>query len=108
ERRGLAAQNNEGGLEGVLGVGLVAEDAAADAQHHRTMSAHQRREGRLVAFQEKTFEKLPVRQPRAAVGPREPAQDWYDQVLSAGHHLRSSSAGRSSLLPSIVPGVCCC
>ena len=45
DRRGLLDQHEEGGLEGVLDVARVAEDAAADAQHHRAVSRHQDLEG---------------------------------------------------------------
>jgi hypothetical protein len=48
DRTGLAGQDEEDGLEGVLGMLRVAQDLAADAQHHRTVPAHQRRERGLA------------------------------------------------------------
>ena len=40
-------QHEEDCLKGILGVVFVAQDCAADAQHHRTMTFDQRREGEL-------------------------------------------------------------
>ncbi len=40
QRAGLAGQDQERGLEGVLGVVSVMEDLAADAQHHRPVPLH--------------------------------------------------------------------
>ena len=48
---GPADEDQEGGLEGVLGVVLVAQDRAADAEDHRPVPLHQggeRRSGRIV------------------------------------------------------------
>ncbi len=48
DRASLLGQDQESGLEGVLGVLDVAEELSADAQDHRPMPAHQRREGGLA------------------------------------------------------------
>jgi hypothetical protein len=40
-RSGLACQDQESRLKGILGVMLVTEDRAADTQHHRTVSLDQ-------------------------------------------------------------------
>ncbi len=42
----------------------VAEHAAADAEHHRSVAAHQRLERDLVALGEIPLEQLPVRSVR--------------------------------------------
>ncbi len=42
-------EDKESSLESVLGVVAVAQDAPADAQHHRTMPVQQSRERRLIA-----------------------------------------------------------
>jgi hypothetical protein len=47
ERAGLPHQDQKGGLEGVLGVVVVAEDRAADPPDHRPVPLDQGREGRL-------------------------------------------------------------
>jgi len=49
-------------LKGILGIGFVAQNAAADAQHHRAVPAHQRCERRLIAPRQEPLQKLPVRQ----------------------------------------------
>ena len=48
DRRGPAGEDEERGLKGVLGVVRIAKDLLADAQHHRCVPFHQRREGRLI------------------------------------------------------------
>jgi hypothetical protein len=45
---GLAGKDEERGLEGVLGVGLVPERAAADVQHHGPVTAQQDKESSFV------------------------------------------------------------
>ena len=45
---GLADEDEKGGLEGVVGVVHVAEDAAANAEHHRSMAAHDGRKRRFL------------------------------------------------------------
>src|SRR5262245_60740208 len=45
DRACLTGEDEERGLEGVLGVGVVAQYAAADIQDHRTMSAQEGMEG---------------------------------------------------------------
>jgi hypothetical protein len=58
--RRFAREDEESGLEGVLGIMEVVKDAAADAQDHRPMSAHQRCEGRLIAGSDETSEQLAI------------------------------------------------
>ena len=40
DRLGLACQDKEDGLEGVLGVMMIAEELPADAKHHRSVPGH--------------------------------------------------------------------
>src|SRR5207247_1640808 len=47
--RGLTRQQQKRGLEGVLGVLSLTEDALADAQHHRAVPLQERSEGALLA-----------------------------------------------------------
>jgi hypothetical protein len=44
---GAVSQDQEAGLEGVLGVVMVADDAPADAQHQRPVTADEAGEGVL-------------------------------------------------------------
>ena len=45
DRPRLAGQDEEDGLEGVLGMVMVAQELSADAQNHRPVPRHQRSEG---------------------------------------------------------------
>ena len=65
---GPADQHQERGLEGVVGVVRVAQDAPADAQHHGSVPAHEDGKGGLVMPGQETLEQLAVRQV-AAVRP---------------------------------------
>src|SRR5262249_2405546 len=62
QRRRLAHEDEEGGLEGVLGVLCVAQDAAANAQHHRPVPHEQGREGGLVVPRHEALEERRVGQ----------------------------------------------
>ena len=91
ERPRLADQDQEGGLEGVLGVVRVAEDAPADAQDHRPVPLDQGREGqlgRLAAPGREPLEELAVGQSRRRSGrqqraelPREPAGPFHTRQI---------------------------
>ncbi len=48
DRPGLSGQDEEDGLEGVLGVMVIAQELPADAQDHRPVSGDDRGEGGLV------------------------------------------------------------
>ncbi len=59
--RGLADQDQESGLEGVLGVVAVFQDALTDSKDHPSMAAHQCREGTLVVAGQESIQQLSVR-----------------------------------------------
>ena len=75
----LAGQDEEGGLEGVLGV-VVAEHAAADAQHHRPVPADQRLRRRPRRGCERRpragRRRSPGRRPPGAGSPRSVGRSW--------------------------------
>src|SRR5262249_1715282 len=58
----LAEENQESGLEGVLGIVRMPQHPPADGQHHRSMPPQQRLERRLVALAHQSIEKLAGRQ----------------------------------------------
>ena len=67
DRAGPPRQDQERGLEGVLGGVPVAQDLPADAQHHRPVAADQGRErdlGQLVAMGVESRQQLTVAHPR--------------------------------------------
>ena len=75
DRPGLPRQDEEGGLEGVLGMMVIAQELPADAQHHRPVSGHDGGEGGLVgrlAARGEPLEQLAVGEPgdRAALEER--------------------------------------
>src|SRR5262249_39079179 len=47
DRPSLACQNQEDGLEGILGIVHVTQDLPADVQNHRPVPAHKRSKCRL-------------------------------------------------------------
>ena len=53
-------QDQEHGLEGVLGVRLVGHDRPAHIQYHRSVTAQERVKRRLVALLQKTREQVRV------------------------------------------------
>src|SRR5262249_15991997 len=78
-------QDEEGGLEGVLRVRLVAQHPAADAQDHRAVPPHQRLEGGLVPPREESLQEFRVVQVSTTPQPSAPdAAD--DNVHLAGWH----------------------
>src|SRR5262249_7874232 len=97
DRVRLPDEDEEGGLEGVLGGVPVAQDAAADAQHHRAVAAHQRRERGRLAPRHETNEQLAVAQARPAAPQHGPAQ-----VLDDGRHAIRPPAGCGSPPPSTI------
>ena len=78
KRRGLAHQDEECGLEGILGGLIVVQHAAADAEDHRSVPSHQRLEGQLVALGRVTLEQLPLGQ----TGETPPLQEPFDLLLN--------------------------
>ncbi len=48
DRSGPSRQDEEDGLEGVLGMVVIAQELAADAEHHRPVAGHDGGEGGLV------------------------------------------------------------
>ena len=63
EPRGLANQGEEGGLEDVFGRMAVSQSPAGHAQHQRTMSVQQLREGRFVVQAGKAIQEVAVAGP---------------------------------------------
>jgi hypothetical protein len=56
----LANQHDEGGLEGVLGILIVAQDAPANAPNPRGVPAHQRRKRGFVTVAEEPLQQLGI------------------------------------------------
>jgi hypothetical protein len=89
DRAGLARQRQEGGLESVLGVRLVAQHAPADVQHQALVPPDEQLEGRLVAPGHELFQELGVRDALAAVPADEVAQVPEEAVRLYVRHARA-------------------
>jgi hypothetical protein len=61
DRAGLLREDQEGGLEGILGVVQIAQDAPAHTQYHRPVPFQQRREGVPVPVPGEPLQELVVR-----------------------------------------------
>jgi hypothetical protein len=62
DRGRFTGEDEEGGLESVFGVLRMAQNPAADAQHHRAVSPYQGGEGGLIAAGDEAREELAIRQ----------------------------------------------
>jgi hypothetical protein len=85
----LPGQDEEGGLEGVLGVLLVPQHAPAQAQHHRPVAAHQCREGLLVPGRDEAGQEVAIAAAGDARRGQRLAQVFEDFPQAAGRHVRS-------------------
>jgi hypothetical protein len=85
--RCLADEDEKGGLEGILGIVLVAQNTAADAPHHRSMSAHQGCNSGFVTAAEVVLQQLPIGQPSPITHKHGPAKVLDDLAHLAGRHL---------------------
>ena len=95
DRGGPPGQDEEGGLEGVLGQVRVADHAAADAQDHRPVPADQGGEGRLVVRRRRrTRDSWPS--PVVGVAGQHDAAQVRQQALGRriGRHGLGSREGR--------------
>src|SRR5262249_17248146 len=72
DRGSLLDQDEEGGLEGVLRVGLVAEDAPAHPQHHRAVPPEKLLERRAVPPGDERLQKRAVGQAALRTCPMNP------------------------------------
>jgi hypothetical protein len=57
---GLASEDEKRGLEGVLGILMVGQDAAAYTPDHRAMPPHKGREAGVVALFDEAAEEFPI------------------------------------------------
>ena len=63
----LAHQHEEGRLNGVLGIGPVAQDSPANAENHWAVPAEQAPEGRLIVARQEGLQQVRVRRSIPAV-----------------------------------------
>ena len=83
---GLAGQHQEGGLEGVLAILIVAQLLAANVPDQRPVAGDQGGEGVRVAVGREALQELGVGQARGRAGAGQPAEVADDRVqLGLGH-----------------------
>jgi hypothetical protein len=91
----LPGECQEGGLEGVLGVLLVAKDAAADVQDHRPVPPHEGSKGSIIALSGETLQELRIRRLGGTLCPGQPPDVLKDKArLCVGHGLGSPQGTR--------------
>lgn len=81
-RAGLACQNEERGLVSVLGILLMPQDVATDAEHEPAVALHQGGERRLVALGGEAPQRLAVTELTSRLG-----VEYLAQVLQERAHL---------------------
>src|SRR5262249_45751598 len=95
----LADEDEEGGLEGVFGIVVVAEDTAAHAPHHRSMPMHQGCKSRLVTAADVVRQQFLIGQPPTVSQKHPPSKVLEYPPHLAGRHVLSFVGRRS---PSIL------
>src|SRR5262249_50100349 len=78
-------------LKRILGVFDVPRDAAADAENHRSMAAHEQFKRRLIALGDKARQQIGVGCFRRALSDRMQNEPHYVVVASGGHLTLPSS-----------------
>ena len=108
QRPGLVGQDEEDGLEGVLGQVLVAEDLPADAQNHWSVAGDERGEGGLaglIATGREPLDQLAVGEP----GRRTALEERPEITAQRCHrHVRPSRSRRRSRAGRIWPTLAAC
>jgi hypothetical protein len=89
-RAGVPGQDQERGLEGILGVVVIAQDLATHPLHHRPVPLDQRREGGFLPTAHEPVEQLPIAEAnnRADLEKR-PQVMTCAGVMSTGHESGS-------------------
>src|SRR5262245_37942869 len=102
DRRRLADQDEEGGLEGVLRVVPCPQDAAADPPDHRPVAVHERLQRRRLLAAQEALQQMAVGQLRLLRQQQDAAEVLDDLADRATRHW-APHAGRSSPLQGYYP-----
>jgi hypothetical protein len=86
DRPGLAGEDEEGRLEGVLGVVRVAQHPLADAEHRGPVAPHQGRKRGRVCLAEEARQEIAVREFPSELRTDQSAQVRQDDLLLAVQH----------------------
>src|SRR5262249_43902161 len=94
-------QDEERGLEGVLGVMHIAKHAAANAQNHRAVPPQQGLEGSGIPVADEVLQELPIGQSGPVLMEHRPPQVLEEWLASAPCHFTSSVPGPRTSLQNI-------
>ncbi len=107
-RAGLAHQDQESRLKGVFGIVRIGQNPPADAQHHRSVTLHERGKGKLgrfVATGQESLQKLSVGESAQALRlkkdlnlPRNRASVWLRHRPGPRSCCRSLPNGLATIL----------
>jgi hypothetical protein len=86
EAGGFTGEDEEGGLEGVLGVLLVTQDAAAQAEHERSVALYEGGEGGLLTAVDESLQQVRIGGVRPGQG-GEPAAEAGEGQAEQSHGL---------------------
>ncbi len=62
DRCGLADEDHEGGLKGILGIMVILKDSPANTANHRGVTLDENVEGRSLTAANEVLQQLPIRQ----------------------------------------------
>src|SRR5262245_15088392 len=89
DRCRLPDEDEEGGLEGVFGVVVIAEDTATHAPDHRTMPMYEGCKSRFFVPADVVLQQLPIGQPRPIAQQHRPAKVRDDLADLVDRHVVS-------------------
>src|SRR5205807_8007564 len=92
----LAREHQEGGLEGVLGILLMAQHAPAHSKHHRPITLHQGCKRLFIPLRQEPLEQMAVANISSIGGGNEPADVMEDSASRAVCHKRTQSSCEDS------------
>src|SRR5262249_20674409 len=93
DRAGLASQNEEDRLEGIVRIGLLAEQSPARVAHHRPMTVHELREGLLILLSQEAVEEFLIANLGVRMRCRQPANAANDRAKGLFGHGRTAPCG---------------
>jgi hypothetical protein len=101
-RRSLASQHQEGRLEHIFGILLVAKHGSADAKDHATVPADQRSKSGFIPIRDETLKQVRIREKSVLLGSHQLADVPQQSIASFRSHGLSPQV--SGCFHYIVPG----
>jgi hypothetical protein len=94
--RRLAGEDEESGLERILGV-VMREESATDPPHHRAMALDKAGEGSVVAVLDEAPQELPIGHPGPVLQKHRLAKVLNDQARQLRRHVVSQQVSAASI-----------